>query len=50
MLMLGGDWLTLFETHLLEDVLADIVSGWSNIQRCIGKVRVGVPTEVSYVL
>ena len=46
----GGDALNLFETRPLEDILADIAEGWNNTQRCIGKVRAGVLTEVSYVL
>jgi len=46
----GGDELSLFETWLLEDVLADIVSGWNNVQRCIGRIRASVATEVGYVL
>lgn len=46
----GGDWLSLFETRPLEDILAEIAEGWSNTQRAIGRVRAGVTTEVSYVL
>lgn len=47
---LGGDALKLFETRPLEDILADIAEGWNDTQRCIGKVRASVLTEVSYVL
>ena len=46
----GGDALSLFETQSLEDILADIAEGWCNIQQCISKVKVGIQTEVSYVL
>lgn len=47
---IGGDELSLFETYLLEDVIADIVLGWNNIQRCIGRIKANVTTEVNYVL
>lgn len=46
----GGDWVSLLETRPLEDILADIAVGWDDMQRCIGKVRAGVTTEVTYVL
>ncbi|HSE60979.1 MAG TPA: hypothetical protein VLA88_01635 [Candidatus Saccharimonadales bacterium] len=46
----GGDWVSLLETRPLEDILADIAVGWNDMQRCIGKVRANVATEVAYVL
>lgn len=46
----GGDWLSLFETHPLEDVLAGIAAGWNDTQRCAGRLRVGIYQEVGYVL
>lgn len=46
----GGDALRLFETRPLEDILADIAEGWSNMRCCIGRVRASEFTEVSYVL
>jgi len=46
----GGDWVSLLETRPLEDILADIAVGWNDLQRCIGRVRASVATEVTYVL
>lgn len=50
MLVLGGDWLSLFETQPLEDVLAGIAAGWNDTQQCAGKLRVSVAKEELYVL
>lgn len=46
----GGDWLSLFETRPLEDILADIAEGWGNTQRCMGRVRSEATAGVAYVL
>lgn len=46
----GGDGLTLFETLPLEDVLADIASGWNDTRLMLGSVRRKSSTEVNYVL
>ena len=46
----GGFELSLFETCLLENTLADIADGWNNTQRNIGRLRASVATEVNYVL
>lgn len=40
----------MFETRPLEDILADIAIGWNDTQRCIGRLRGSVVTEVAYVL
>lgn len=46
----GGGALNLFEMRPLEDTLADIAVGWNDTQRCIGRVRADIATEVSYIL
>ncbi|HEX6258871.1 MAG TPA: hypothetical protein VFZ48_05315 [Candidatus Saccharimonadales bacterium] len=46
----GGDWVSLLETRPLEDILADITTGWNDAQQVMGGVKAGVTTEVSYVL
>lgn len=48
--LFGGDWLRLFETQPLEDMLAEIAAGWNKTQQSAGKLKASLPVEVVYVL
>lgn len=50
MLILGGDALNLFETRLLEGIMADIAVGWDSAQQSLERLKVKSPQEVVYVL
>jgi hypothetical protein len=50
MIVFGGDGVGLFETRPLEDILADIAVGWSDTQRCMGRIKANAATQVTYVL
>ena len=47
---IGGDELRFFETRPLEDILADLASGWNDTQHCAGRLKAGTYQEVGYVL